>query len=120
MDATMRENAQLESNPLRDAEPVELPTDGVRHVTFARQLEDESGSSTHHTGQLSQKIVRCFGKEPIAIIQPRKNEGPDESVACIIGERSTDRTQLTYVKVQCTCQLGDVRCQTQRRIQDDS
>ena len=89
-------------------------------VTFLRQLEDESGSSTHHTRQLSQEIVWGFGKEPIAVIQPRENEGPDESVACIIDERSTDRTQLTYVEVQCTCQLGDVRCQTQRRIQYNS
>ena len=98
----------------RSVKPVKLATDGVRNVTFSRKLEDESGSSMRHTEQLSQKIIRCFGKEPIAIIQPRKNEGPDESVACIIGERLTDRTQLTYVKVQCTCQLGDVRCQTQR------
>ena len=61
MDAPTRENAQLETNMLRDVKPVELAMDGVRNVTFSRQLEDESGSSTHHTGQLSQKIVWCFG-----------------------------------------------------------
>ena len=120
MDATTRKNTQLETNPLRDVQPVELMTDGIRHVTFARQLEDESGSSAHHTGQLSQKIVRCFGKKSVKIIEPRENEGSDESVACIAGEHSTNHSQLTYVKVQCTCKLGDMSYQAQRQIQDDT
>ena len=85
-------------------------------MTFARQLEDESGSSTHHTGQLSEKIVQYFDKKPVPIIQPRKNEVPDESVACIVGECSTFRLQLKFVKVQCTCQLGDMSCQAATRL----
>ena len=36
MNAPTRENAQFETNTLRDVKPVELATDGVRNVTFSR------------------------------------------------------------------------------------
>ena len=120
MDTAVREHAQFETDPLRDVVPVELATDGIGHLTSARQLEDDSGSGSHHTGQLSQNIVRCFGKEPVAIIQPREHEGSDESMACITGERSTDRSKLTYLEVQRTCQPSHMSRQAQGRIQDDS
>ena len=88
MDTAEREHAQFETDPLRHVEPVELATDDIGRLTSARQLEDDSGSGSHHTGQLSQNIVRCFGKESVAVIQPREHEGSDESMACIAGERS--------------------------------
>ena len=51
MDTAIREHAEFETDPLRDVEPVELAADDIGHLTSARQLEDDSGSGSHHTGQ---------------------------------------------------------------------
>ena len=69
---------------------------------------------------LKQEDNRDWGKKSVAIVELRENEGSDQGVACIVDERSTNLAQLTYVKVKCTCKLGDMSSQARRRIKDDS
>ena len=109
MKTPMSEQAQLESYPRKNIQPVQH---GTIRISFLVLLV--RGNS--RIKRSAARRTRDTTEESVAVIQSRQNQCSNQGVRRILSERPTDRSELTNVKEARLCQPGDMTRVIQGRI----
>ena len=117
MKTPMSEQAQLESYPRRNIEPVQYGANLVFDTAGARKQQNQTSCSPQEDArQRAEETLWCPAKEPVAVIQSRQDQCPNQGVRRIHSERPTDRPELTNVEEARSRQPGDMIRITHARI----
>ena len=116
MKTLMSEQAQLESYPCRNIQPVQHGANLIFNTVGARKQQNQMSCSPQDTRQRAEETLRCPTEKSVAVVQSRQNQCSDQGVRRIHSERLTDRPELTNGKEARPRQPGDMIRETPARI----
>ena len=90
----MSEQAQLESYPRRNIKPGQYGANLVFDPAGARKQQDQTSGSPQGARQRDEETLRCPAKEPVAVIQSRQDQCPNDRQS----DRRIDRSWRMWKK----------------------
>ena len=116
MKTPMSEQAQLESYPRRNIQPVQHGANLVFDTAGARKQQNQMSCSPQDTRQRAEKALRRPTEESVTVVKSRQNQCSNQGVRKIHSERPTDRPKLTNVEEARPRQPGDMIRVTHVRV----
>ena len=116
MKTPMSEQAQLESYPRRNIQPVQHGANLVFNTAGARKQQNQTSCSPHDARQRAEETLWCPTESSVAVIQSRQDQCSNQGVRRVHSERPTNRPELTNVKKARPHQPGDMIRVTHARI----
>ena len=100
LQATIREHAHLVFDSGRDVEPVELTRHKIADMIVSLSLQYQPSRWTHDAIQFTDELRRRSIQQTVTVIQSGQYERPNKCMARIDCQRTSDRTELTKLKIR--------------------